>query len=548
MKLKRTILGPALVAGVAFVSGGWLLQRGVAEQAGLFENSRLFDEVLRAISERYVDVHPNADLYRMAIDGMLRELGDPHTSFMSREEYENLRIQTTGEYGGLGIEIDVRDGWITVVSPLPESPAERAGIRSGDRIVQVEGESTQGWSTQQAVGVLRGPKGQPVNIHIARSGVDEPIPFRIVRDEIQIQSVRAAYMVGDGVGLVALSMFSETSTDELTQAIEQLRGQGMSRLILDLRGNPGGLLDQGISVSDMFLNRGAPISETRSREPRESRTFRAVRGQQFPDIPMVVLVDGSSASASEIVAGALQDNDRALVVGTTSFGKGSVQTLYPLSGGNFLKLTTGRWYTPVGRSIQRDYQRQDGDPMALLEDDEAIAPDGTPVPEANDTTVRRPYRTAGGRTVFGGGGIVPDLVVRPDTVTQAERDFYTAAARAGSAYADVLFRFTVDHVRQNPNLRQDFQVTPAMRNDFFTRLQGANVEVTREQFESARRLIDRDLTFEIAYHKFGRGVAIQRRNQESAVVRTATDLLRASASQQAVFQAAQTRNRAATRS
>jgi len=543
MKLKRTIIGPALVAGVAFVSGGWLLQRGVAEQAGVFQSSRLFEEVLQAISTRYVDEHPSTDLYRKAIDGMLRELGDPHTSFMTREEYDNLRIQTTGEYGGLGIEIDVRDGWITVVSPLPDSPAERSGVRAGDRIIEVEGESTQGWSSQQAVNVLRGPKGEPVNVRVARTGVDEPIPFRIVRDEIHIQSVRASYMVGEGVGLVQLAVFSETSTEELTAAIEQLRRQGMNRLILDLRGNPGGLLDQGISISDMFLNRGAPISETRSRDPRETRTFRAARGQQYADIPMIVLVDGSSASASEIVAGALQDNDRALVLGTTSFGKGSVQTLYPLSGGNFLKLTTGRWYTPVGRSIQKDYNEH-ADGVALLEDEDAISPDGEPIPEANDTTAREPYRTSGGRVVYGGGGIVPDLTVRPDTVTTAERDFYSAAARAGSAYADVLFRFTVDFVRANPNLRPDFVVTPAMRSDFFQRLQRADVQVTPAQFEAAQRLIDRDLAWEITLNKFGRSAAIERRNHDNPVVRTAADLLRSAATQQALFQMAQTRRQA----
>jgi carboxyl-terminal processing protease len=543
MKLKRTVLGPALVAGVAFVSGGWLLQRGVAEQGGLFQNARLFDEVLNAISTRYVDEHPGPDLYRKAIDGMLRELGDPHTTFMTAEEYNNLRIQTTGEYGGLGIEIDSRDGWITVVSPLPDSPAERAGVRAGDRIVEVEGRSTQGWSTDEAVKVLRGPKGQPVNVRIARAGLDEPVAFRIVRDEIHIQSVRASYMAGDGVGLVQLSVFSETSTEELTAAIERLRGQGMTRLILDLRSNPGGLLDQGISVSDMFLQRGAAISETRSRDPRESRTFRAARNELFPNLPMVVLLDGASASASEIVAGALQDNDRALVVGTTSFGKGSVQTLYPLSGGNFLKLTTGRWYTPVGRTIQKDHARN-GDAVALLEE-EAVGPDGAPVAE-QDTTERRPYRTSGGRVVLGGGGIVPDLVVRPDTVTQAERDFYTAASRAGSAYVDALYRFTVDFTRRNPNLRQDFQVTDAMRRDFLTRLRAANVEVTEEQFAAARRLIDRDLTYEVALNKFGRAVAIQRRNQESPAVRTAVELLRAAASQQAVFELANTRRQAAS--
>ncbi|CAN5801748.1 hypothetical protein BH23GEM3_BH23GEM3_08990 [soil metagenome] len=544
MKLKRTVLGPALVAGVAFISGGWLLQRGVAEQTGFFQNSRLFDEVLQAISTRYVDEHPNADLYRMAVDGLLRELGDPHTSFMSAEEFNNLRIQTTGEYGGLGIEIEQRDGWITVLSALPDTPAERAGLMAGDRIIEVEGRPTRGWTTDDAIKVLRGPRGQAVDMRIARVGVDEPVPFRIVRAEIHIQSVPAAYMVGDGVGLVQLRVFSETSTEELTAAIEKLRGQGMQRMILDLRGNPGGLLDQGISVSDMFLKRGDPISETRSRDTRESRTYRAARNEQFPDLPLVVLVDGYSASASEIVAGALQDNDRGLVVGSPSFGKGSVQTLLPLSGGNFLKMTTGRWYTPVGRSIQKDHAR-DGDPVALLED-QAITED-TPLPTAapEDTVARRPYQTTGGRVVFGGGGIVPDLVVDQDTVTDTEKEFFVAVSRAGSAYSNVLSRVALNHTRQNPNLRQDFPITPALRQEFLSQLRGAGVEVTAEQFEGARRLIDRGLEFEIALYKFGRPAAIQRRNASDTVVRTAAELLRSAANQQALFRSAEARAQAA---
>ena len=540
MKLRRTVLGPVLVAGVAFVSGGWLLQRGVSEQASLFQNSRLFEEVLQAISTRYVDEHPNADLYRMAVDGLLRELGDPHTSFMSAEEFNNLRIQTTGEYGGLGIEIEQRDGWITVISALPDTPAERAGLVAGDRIIEVEGRSTQGWSTDDAVKVLRGPKGQPVNIRIARVGVDEPVPFRILRDEIHIQSVPAAYMVGDGVGLVQLRVFSETSTEELTAAIESLRRQGMQRMILDLRGNPGGLLDQGISVSDMFLKRGDPISETRSRDPRESRTYRAARGEQFPDLPLVVLVDGYSASASEIVAGALQDNDRALVVGAPSFGKGSVQTLYPLSGGNFLKITTGRWYTPVGRSIQKDHARN-GDPVALLEDEELTEDVPLPEPAPGDSVERQPYRTSGGRVVYGGGGIVPDLVVRQDTVTDAEKEFFAAASKAGSTYTNVLSRYALDYARRNPNLQRNFQVTPTMRRELLSQLQSAGVEVSAEQFEGARRLIDRGLEYEIALYKFGRPAAIERRNAGDTVVRTAADLLRAAPNQQALFRSAQAR-------
>jgi carboxyl-terminal processing protease len=540
MKLKRTVIGPALVAGVAFVSGGWLLQRGVSEQVGLFESARVFDEVVRAVSSRYVEEHPNADLYRMAIDGMLRELGDPHTTFMTAEEYANLRVQTTGEYGGLGVEIDQRNGWITIVSPLPESPAERVGLQSGDRIVEVEGQSTQGWSTDDAVKRLRGPKGQAVNIRIARPGVNDPIPFTVVRDEIHVHAVRASYMMEGGVGLIYLSMFSEAATQDLTAAIEDLKNRGMTRLILDLRSNPGGLLDQGIAVSDLFLTRGASISETRSRDPRETRTFRAATSEQYPDIPIAVLVDRFSASASEIVAGALQDNDRALVVGETSFGKGSVQTLQPLSGGNYLKLTTGRWYTPAGRTIQKPHEVE-GDPMALLED-EPMGPHGEPV-EPVDTVQREQYRTFGGRVVYGGGGIVPDVVVARDTVTLAERPYRTATLR-NPDFRSIVFDFAVEYARRNPGLQPDFQITPAMRQEFFTRLRAANIEVTQEEFEAARRLVDGDLVFEIAHHKFGRGVARQRSDQQSSAVQAAAELLRGAANQQALFQRAQARTAA----
>lgn len=544
MKLKRTVLGPALVAGVAFVSGGWLLQRGVAEQASFFENSRIFDEVVRAISSRYVDEHPSADLYKMAIDGMLRELGDPHTSFMTARDYDQLRVQTTGEYGGLGVEIDQRDGWITVISPLPDTPAERAGLMSGDRIVEVEGQSTQGWSTDDAVGVLRGPKGQPVSIRIARPGVDEPIAFTIVRDEIHVEAVRSAYMLENGVGVIYLAMFSEAATGDLTAAIEQLKGEGMTRLILDLRNNPGGLLDQGIAVSDLFLRRGAAISETRSRDPRETRTFRAVTGEQYPDIPIAVLVDRFSASAAEIVAGALQDNDRALVVGQTSFGKGSVQTLHPLSGGNYLKLTTGRWYTPAGRSIQKPHTAE-ADAVALLEDEEIV--EGM-VHEEADTTARETFRTFGGRVVYGGGGIVPDVIVQPDALTEAEQEFVRAVSRAGERYHHELFRFAVEYARANPSLQADFQVTPQMRREFFTRLVSQGVEVSAEEFDAAQRLIDRELASNVIRYKFGRSAEIQRRNRDNPAIRAAAELLRDVSSQQALFQKAEVRVQQSSRS
>jgi carboxyl-terminal processing protease len=541
MKLKRTILGPILVALVAFVSGGWLLQRGVAGERSAFESARVLEEVLQRVSRDFVEQHQSTDLYRMAVQGLLRELGDPHTAFMTAEEYNALRVQTTGEYGGLGIQISERDGWITVIAPLPGTPAERAGILAGDRIIEVEGQSTEGWSDEDAVKVLRGPKGTPVRIRIGRVGIDEPIPFSIVREEIHVKSVPSAYQIDQGVGYTRLSVFSETSTQELTQAISQLRSQGMRSLILDLRTNPGGLLDQGVSISDLFLPQGSSIVETRARNPRDNVTFRARGAELFGGMPIVVLVDEYSASAAEIVAGALQDHDRALVIGASTFGKGSVQTLFPLSGGNFLKMTTGRWYTPVGRSIQRDVQRN-GDPVALLED-QPIADGGMPLPEGAvpDTAGRRQYRTDSGRLVYGGGGIVPDLMVRRDTLTLIEREFFQAASKSGTLYNDVLFRYAIDYTRANPNLQPGFEVTPAMREEFFQRLQAAGMEVTREQFVGAERLIEQRLGTEISQAKFGSEAASQRANRNDPVIRAATELLRQAGDQQALFRLAETR-------
>ncbi|HVG44824.1 MAG TPA: S41 family peptidase, partial [Longimicrobium sp.] len=416
MKLKRTVIAPALVAGVALVSGGWLLQQGVGGQQSVYQRAQIFDEVLRYVQTRYVDQHSDGELYQKAIEGMLHELGDPHTVFMTGDEYAQLHLQTSGEYGGLGIQIAPREGYITAVGLLPGTPAERAGIRVGDQLLEIDGKDAKGWTDDFAVKVLRGAVGTPIRLKVRRVGVDAPMTFTITREEIHVRSVPYAYLAAPGVGYVDLTVFSQSSTAELRAAIDSLRASGARKLVLDLRGNPGGLLDQGVAVSDLFLRRGQAIVETRSRDPMESETYRASSDEAY-DLPMVVLVDAYSASAAEIVAGALQDHDRALVVGTTSYGKGSVQSLFRLSGGNFLKMTTGKWYTPVGRSIQKPFRAQDADPEA---DPDSVAADTAAAAPA-DTTKRRAYRTDGGRTVLGGGGIVPDVIVKPDTTTLAER-------------------------------------------------------------------------------------------------------------------------------
>jgi len=532
MKLKRTVIAPALVAGVALVSGGWLLQQGVGGGQSVYQRAQIFDEVLRYVQTRYVDQHSEGDLYQKAIEGMLHELGDPHTVFMTGDEYAQLHLQTSGEYGGLGIQIAPREGYITAVGVLPGTPAERAGIRVGDQLLEIDGRDARGWTDDFAVKVLRGAVGTPIRLKVRRVGVDAPMTFTITREEIHVRSVPYAYMAAPGIGYVDLTVFSQSSTAELKGAIDSLRAAGARKLVLDLRGNPGGLLDQGVAVSDLFLRRGQAIVETRSRDPMESETFRASSDEAY-DLPMVVLVDAYSASAAEIVAGALQDHDRALVVGTTSYGKGSVQSLFRLSGGNFLKMTTGKWYTPVGRSIQKPFRAQDADPEA---DPDSVAADTAVA--APDTARRRPYRTDAGRTVLGGGGIVPDVTVR-DTTTTAERAFLSAASKKAAVFTEVLGRFAIEYERRTPGLTQDFPVTPEMRRELYTRLRAAGVDITPELYAGAQRWLDLQLSSQILQSKFGRPAAARRANASDRTVQEAIRLLQGADTQAQLFQAAQ---------
>jgi carboxyl-terminal processing protease len=532
MKLKRTVIAPALVAGVALVSGGWLLQQGGDGRQSVYQSAQIFDEVLRYVQTRYVDEHTEGDLYQKAIEGMLTELGDPHTVFMTADEYAQLHLQTSGEYGGLGIQIAPREGYVTAVSVLPGTPAERAGIRVGDQLLEIDGKDAKGWTDDFAVKALRGAIGTPIRLKVRRVGVDQPMSFTLTREEIHLRSVPYAYLAAPGVGYVDLTVFSQTSTRELRAAIDSLRRAGARKLVLDLRGNPGGLLDQGVAVSDLFLRRGQAIVETRSRDPLESETYRASSDEAY-DLPMVVLVDPYSASAAEIVAGALQDHDRALVVGATSYGKGSVQTPFRLSGGNFLKMTTGKWYTPVGRSIQKPFHAQE-DPEA---DPDSVAADTT-AGAAPDTARRRPYRTDGGRTVLGGGGIVPDVVIR-DTLTTGERAFLAAASRKAAVFTEVTARYAIEYERRTPGLTRDFQVTPQMRAELLTRLRAAGVDISPALYAGAQRWVDLQLANQIAQSRFGRPAAAERMNRADRTVQEAVRLLQGADTQAALFQAAQ---------
>ncbi len=534
MQLKRSYWKPAVIGLIAVVSGGWLLQQGA--EGNVYVKMRMLQDVIRTVSDRYVDSVDPSELYDLAIDGLLEKLGDPHSRLLRPEDYSDLRLQTTGNYGGLGIRIDSKDGWITVVQTLPKTPAERAGLKPGDRIIEVEGESSQGWTPDEAVRVLRGPKGEPVQIRISRIGVREPIPVTIVRAEIHVVYV-TGFMYDDGIGYIRHQQFSENSAADIRRLINQLDDQGMKGLIFDLRGNPGGLLEEGVAVSDLFLSRGNEVVETRSRIADQNDTYRAQRDPVDSDLRVVVLVDGFSASASEIVAGALQDHDRALVVGTPTYGKGSVQTLFPLSNGNYLKLTTAKWYTPSGRSIQRDH---DLDILALAPEESETDVGEIEIDVLGDQ-IREVYYTDSGREVYGNGGIRPDLFVRGDTLYIVEREFRRSLGEDIPKYADAVFRFAVEYVDGHSGLKPEFVVSDAMIEELYAWLQSADVQIDPELYHGSRRLIARELGIQLATVAFDEVDSTRRRLVLDRQVDVAAELLREASDPQQLFALAEAR-------
>lgn len=355
--MKKTLI--AISSGVVSAAllttqiAGPLMAQESAVNDSVYEQLELFGDIFERVRGEYVEEVDDKALIEAAIDGMLRSL-DPHSSFLSVDDAEDMRIRTRGEFGGLGIEVTQEDGWVKVVSPIDDTPADEAGVEAGDFITHVDGESLLGLTLDEAVDIMRGPVGSEIVITVAREGEPEPFDITIIRDTIKLTAVRVR-TEGDTV-VVRVTTFNEKTfinlKDGLEDAIGELGGlENINGVVLDLRNNPGGLLDQSIRVSDAFLEAGEIVS-TRGRHPKDSDRFNATPGDLIDGKPLVVLINGGSASASEIVSGALKDHRRAIIVGTKSFGKGSVQSVIPLRGESAMRLTTARYYTPSGRSIQ----------------------------------------------------------------------------------------------------------------------------------------------------------------------------------------------------
>ena len=506
----------AVVGLAALASGGWFLQRQTEPEGSVYQQARLFDDVLAHVADYYVDSLDERQLYQMAIDGMLDQLHDPYSVFLKPEDFRQLSEATTGNYSGLGIQIDVRGGWITVVAPLPETPAERAGIQTGDLIVSLNGQSTEGWKQDSAVKALRGPAGTTAELQIRRAGIDKPITFKLTRATIHIRSVQIAMMLDDRVGYISMNPVSENSTQEVSAAIDTLQKQGMRSLIFDLRNNPGGLLDQGVAVSDLFLDPGKEIVATRGRAPGSSHEFDDAKPQQWPRLPIVVIVNGGTASAAEIISGALQDHDRALVVGTPTFGKGLVQSFWRLTPETGLKLTTARWYTPSGRTIQRvthSEAEQEAQVIAAQRALDSAKIDSSAV-----------FHTDAGRTIYGGGGIKPDVFIVADTFTTAERTFIRALGDKIPLYRDAIATYALELKESKRLTSPNFVVTDAMVDEIVRRVRAKGATLPDSAIAGARTLINQELGYEAARYSFGRPAEFRRRMADDQQVKRALAL------------------------
>ncbi|HEU4563810.1 MAG TPA: S41 family peptidase [Gemmatimonadaceae bacterium] len=532
---SRAFIGAAALAA-ALVSGGWFLQRGLERGDSVYSRARLFDQVLGYVSREYVDTLSESRLYRLAVDGMLDQLDDPYSVFLTPQRLTRLEESTSGNYAGLGVQIDLREGWITIVAPMPGTPAERAGLQTGDRIVAVDGKSTEGMTQDEALKALRGPKGSRVKLTVERAGVDEPLTFTLARAEIHSPAVRQVTMLGDGIGYVDLQVFSESTAVELRQAVDSLRAQGMRTLIVDLRGNPGGLLQQGVETADLFLDKGDAVLRTRGRAPGSSRDFVDGAPQHWKDLPLIVLTDGGSASASEIVAGALQDHDRAVIVGATTFGKGSAQSVYRIPDGGALKLTTAYWYTPSGRSIQR--QRQDSNDVDDGDDEAPRDSAERPLQQ------RKAYRTDDGRTVYGGGGITPDVIVTPQEADSVALRFQRALGADLPKFRDALTEYALALKSSRRLSSPAFDVTPDLLDGLWTEMRKRGVKIPRAAYDSAAPVVSRLVGYEAARYVFGPRAEFLRRSQSDRILTTALELAAGATSQKELLDRASARRAA----
>ena len=486
---RRGLILVVVVLGVSAILGGIYgpSVRATTASSDDYQSSvRDFTKVLDIVQSNYAEpVDIDKAVYQGAIPGMLRML-DPHSNFFDSRQFALLREDQRGKYYGVGMVVAPRENHTIVVAPYVGAPAYNAGLRPGDVITKVDEKSTDGLSTSEVADMLKGPKGTVVKIQVTREGYADPLLFTVTRDEIPRHSVDIAFLIKPGVGYIRLSQFNETTDREIAEALKQLGANSLDGLILDMRGNPGGLLNEAVAVGDMFLEKNQLIVSYHGRSAPERR-FYAVRGNQGLNVPLVILVNNNSASAAEIVTGAVQDHDRGLVVGETTFGKGLVQTVTPLAENTGLALTTARYYTPSGRLIQRDYKS-----VSLYEYHYERK-----VPE-HPTEIRQ---TDSGRQVTGGGGITPDIIVDSPKLTKFQEEMYRG---------DVFFpgeqgvgSFTRYFLGTRPVITHNFEADEHVVKEFRDYLAKHNIRYTEPEFAESQDWVKRKIRQEVFMSNYG---------------------------------------------
>ncbi|HJQ21978.1 MAG TPA: S41 family peptidase [Gemmatimonadaceae bacterium] len=535
MSRNRTTLVAALLL-VPIVAGGFLLQEPPARA-----NARLFDQVLSLVSGQFVDTLNSQEIMSRAARGLVKELHDPYSELFTPSESEEFSRGTNGRYGGTGMLLGEEDDKaVSVQRVFPNTPAENAGVREGDLITAIADTSTKGWGLSKVSDHLRGTPGSKVTVSFQREGVATPIRIEMTRREVHVPAVPYTAVI-DGEGYIPLQTFNENAADEVQEAVRQLIAQGARGLVLDLRDNGGGIVEQSLAISSLFLRDGQDIVTVRARDAADEVSHAS--GEHIANgLPLVVLTDGGTASAAEIVAGALQDHDRALVLGSTTFGKGLVQSLYTLDGGYSLKLTTGKWYTPSGRSIHRERRiTEDGKVLeGRLEDGKIIEGSADSI-ETEETRLKRPrFRTDAGRTVYGGGGIVPDFLVHEDTISTLRQEFLRAVAPRAQQIQTVLQQYTGE---LRTHVKPDFTISAENNAELRRRLRAAGVTIDARFDTVATNLFGEELDRRVARRAFGDAEAKRRAAPDDHALTRAIELLKRSKTQQELLRVASSSTR-----
>lgn len=472
----------------------------------VYEQLGKFRDVLLTVEKNYVDEVKTSKLVEGAIAGMLNDL-DPHSVYIPAEQQKKVEEDFKGSFQGIGVEFDIVRDTITIISPISGGPSEALGIQSGDKIVKIDGKNAIGMQREDVPKKLRGPKGTHVSVSVIRSGLTEPLIYDITRADIPLVTVDASFVNPDGTAYMTVNRFAEPTYEEFMRNMDKLSAQGMNRLILDLRGNPGGYMDRALMMLDEFISGDKILLSTKSVRKDAQETYKSNYGQAYEKLPIIVLINAGSASASEIISGTIQDLDRGLIVGETSFGKGLVQRQFPLSDGSAFRVTTARYYTPSGRLIQRSYKdgKEDYYMMKNRQSDE----EGDNIEHSHDKqdTSRPVYKTASGRKVLGGGGVTPDYVVKLDTLTPFAIDVIRK---------NLIWEFTESFINstQGKELKNkyqnnfndflnNFKISENMMGKFLEMAKAKKIEVKQDQLNADKEDLENRIKSRIARSIWG---------------------------------------------